>query len=337
MGRGQGSRGRFPFVMASGRQTAAESLERRLCFSAYAVQTVADLVPYPAGNGLDSNLVADAGGDLFGTTYSGGVHGEGTVYELVAGSGAIKSLFSFGGADGSNPSGRLVVGRGGLVYGVAASGGSNGYGVVFALAPSTGAVTTVASLPAYAKPDGDGLVVDGSGDVYWIGDGGIYGLLAGTSTVTTAVSFTTPVSASDNNPSLAADPAGDLFYALNPYGSASTIGELPSHASVPQTLFTGPADGSTYRSLLTDAGGNLFGLAIPGSGGVRRVRGARGDADVPDHHHARPDDRRLRRRQPGHRRGRRPVRPRVVRGDLAPDPRLRGAGRRVGDLGASRP
>ena len=47
----------------------------------------------------EAGLIADANGDLFGTTYRGGANGDGTVFELVkTGSGYTeKVLYSFSG------------------------------------------------------------------------------------------------------------------------------------------------------------------------------------------------------------------------------------------------
>ena len=43
------------------------------------------------GRGPDSSLIADANGDLFGTTYSGGQNGYGTVFEIT-GSGFVTTV-----------------------------------------------------------------------------------------------------------------------------------------------------------------------------------------------------------------------------------------------------
>jgi uncharacterized repeat protein (TIGR03803 family) len=90
-------------------------------------------------------LVADASGDLFGTTYYGGSAGAGTVFELVRSSKRHyreRVLYSFkGGSDGSNPTSTLVFGASGELYGTTSNGGGScgtygyGCGVVFAFNP----------------------------------------------------------------------------------------------------------------------------------------------------------------------------------------------------------
>jgi uncharacterized repeat protein (TIGR03803 family) len=72
-------------------------------------------------------LVADASGDLFGTTYYGGTSGLGSVFELKSnGKGAYheRVLYSFqGGNDGSGPTSTLVLTSAGDLYGTTSMGG----------------------------------------------------------------------------------------------------------------------------------------------------------------------------------------------------------------------
>jgi hypothetical protein len=53
------------------------------------------------------SLIADADGDLFGTTRDGGTYGYGTVFELVN----TNTLFNFNGADGQMPMGSHWIDR----------------------------------------------------------------------------------------------------------------------------------------------------------------------------------------------------------------------------------
>jgi hypothetical protein len=86
-------------------------------------------------------LIADAAGDLFGTTGSGGAYGYGTVFEIAkTGSGYASTpttLFSFHDADGESPESSLIVDADGDLFGTTeeggAYGGSEGYGTVFDL------------------------------------------------------------------------------------------------------------------------------------------------------------------------------------------------------------
>lgn len=116
----------------------------------------------------EAPLVQGADGTLYGTTSTGGAHGTGVVFKIGADGTGYTVLHSFGSldglftndtnADGGRPSGALVLGKDGTLYGVAAVGGPKGSGTVFSL-----------------KPDGSRFMVlhsfDPKGDLYH-NDGG---------------------------------------------------------------------------------------------------------------------------------------------------------------------
>ena len=76
--------------------------------------------------------VLDKAGNLYGTTAYGGHYGNGVVFKLTPG-GAYTTLHSFNGAagDGYNPVCGVSLDAKGNIYGVAAAGGTYGYGVLF--------------------------------------------------------------------------------------------------------------------------------------------------------------------------------------------------------------
>jgi uncharacterized repeat protein (TIGR03803 family) len=90
-----------------------------------------------------AGIVFDAAGNIYGTTPSDGMHGGGTVYELVApvGRGGYKQkvLWNFNGADGAYPLGSLILDNAGNLYGTTSGGGLYGglypFGVVFEVTP----------------------------------------------------------------------------------------------------------------------------------------------------------------------------------------------------------
>ena len=99
---------------------------------------------FKGANGANpyGGLVIGANGALFGTTYSGGTSGMGTVIELIppttpGGAWTETVLHSFTGADGdgAEPYAGLVLGANGVLYGTTVGGGSKGWGTVFALTP----------------------------------------------------------------------------------------------------------------------------------------------------------------------------------------------------------
>jgi uncharacterized repeat protein (TIGR03803 family) len=88
------------------------------------------------------SLVADAAGNLYGTTSWGGTGGRGTVFELTSSPGGHHwtetILWNFtGGADGANPVAGLAFDGSGALYGTTKAGAAAGVGTVFQLLPPT--------------------------------------------------------------------------------------------------------------------------------------------------------------------------------------------------------
>jgi len=67
-------------------------------------------------------LIQATDGNLYGTTFSGGSGGFGTIVKVTP-TGAMATLYSFAGTDGSNPSAALVQAPSGEFYGTTQSGG----------------------------------------------------------------------------------------------------------------------------------------------------------------------------------------------------------------------
>ncbi len=88
------------------------------------------------GANPDGTLFMDQSNNLYGTTFGGGMGGNGTVFELQ-GAFTEMVLYSFGGApDGSNPVGGVVLDKDGHIYGTTTAGGTAGRGTVFYLVPA---------------------------------------------------------------------------------------------------------------------------------------------------------------------------------------------------------
>jgi uncharacterized repeat protein (TIGR03803 family) len=116
-----------------------------------------------------SVLVQGGDGNFYGTTYSGGTNGDGTVFRISP-SGSETNLHIFGGQpnDGYAPNG-LVQGSDGNFYGTAQGGGTQNHGTVFRISPN-GSYTNLYSFGS-SPSDGtepQGGVVQGS-------DGNFYG------------------------------------------------------------------------------------------------------------------------------------------------------------------
>jgi len=85
----------------------------------------------------EATLVFDKAGNLYGSTWLGGSHGAGNVFELVLnadGSWKHRVLHQFNG--GSQGPMRGVILRAGKIYGTKGDGGSHGFGYVFELVPN---------------------------------------------------------------------------------------------------------------------------------------------------------------------------------------------------------
>lgn len=83
------------------------------------------------GGGPSGDLLLDAQGNIFGTTYFGGAFKNGTIFELSS-SGTQKVLYSFtGGTDGALPRDGLIRDAQGNFYGTAEYGGTTNNGNVF--------------------------------------------------------------------------------------------------------------------------------------------------------------------------------------------------------------
>jgi uncharacterized repeat protein (TIGR03803 family) len=120
----------------------------------------------------EAALVQAGDGNLYGTTYQGGISndipGYGTVFRITT-NGALTPLYTFtNGNDGAHPSAGLVQANDGNLYGTTADGGTNGYGTVFRI--TTNDVFT----PLYSFTDGhDGA--DPEAALLQAGDGNLYG------------------------------------------------------------------------------------------------------------------------------------------------------------------
>lgn len=87
-----------------------------------------------------AGVIADAAGNLYGTTAGDGQTYFGTVYKLTppqqGGNWTKTTLYAFTGSqDGSGPYAGLIFGQGGVLYSTTAGGGLYGNGTVFEIVP----------------------------------------------------------------------------------------------------------------------------------------------------------------------------------------------------------
>ena len=135
------------------------------------------------GANPEASLIMDKSGNLYGTTYSGGVSNAGTVFMVTRG-GKEKVLHSFaGGTDGASPVAGLTMDNAGNLYGTTTAGGSSGNGTVFKLAVPTVAGGAWKESLLYSFGSGTdgtipvaGVTFDAAGNLYGTTSaGGTYG------------------------------------------------------------------------------------------------------------------------------------------------------------------
>ena len=123
------------------------------------------------GDSPAGGLVADAEGNLYGTTWYGGTASAGTVFKIGRW-GKETVLYSFkGGADGNTPNGDLLLDPVGNLYGTTSQGGASNFGTVFKI-DHNGSETVLYSFKGTVAFDGaypsGGVVQDGSGNLYGV-------------------------------------------------------------------------------------------------------------------------------------------------------------------------
>ena len=146
-------RGKRPNLAAPLRKArlSLEQLESRVTLSV----GLSTLGIFTGANGAipQAGLIMDSGGNLYGTTETGGADDTGSVFEVASGSRTITTLASFDGPNGdfgADPDGALIMDTSGNLYGTTPGGGANGMndGTVFELAKGSGTITTLASFNA---------------------------------------------------------------------------------------------------------------------------------------------------------------------------------------------
>ena len=199
-------------------------------------KTFTTLLSFTGANGSrpDTRLVADATGNLYGTTTSGGPGRFGTVFELSGPNHTtITTLAAFDGVNESGPRGGLTLDKAGNVYGTTEGGGPGGGGTVFELAgPDHQTLTTLAAFglsdPNGAAPTGR-LLIDAAGNLFGTTTGGgvdfapanlgsIFEISADHRTLSRLYRFTGGQDGAIPEAGLVADLAGNL------YGTTSSAG-----------------------------------------------------------------------------------------------------------------
>jgi uncharacterized repeat protein (TIGR03803 family) len=240
-----------------------------------------------------SEIVFDQAGNLYGTTYLGGVgtcnstYTCGVVYELTPSNGSWTEsiLYGFtGGNDGGAPTAGLIFDSTGNLYGTATVGGLYNGGTVFQLSRA-GSGWAENVLYNFTGNDGyqpvGGLTFDQAGNLYGttkaggLAGGGAAFELAPSGGVWTQTRLYSFGAQNDDGlspyDSLAVDANGNL-YGTTSAGGPGNVGNVfeltPASGGwtgVALHSFTDGSDGATpFSGLILDANGNLYGTADSG-------------------------------------------------------------------------
>jgi len=243
-----------------------------------------------AGDGSDpvASLIFDAAGNLYGTTYSSGAYGWGTVFELSPTTGGTWTetiLYSFGnGSDAQHPGSSLILDAAGNLYGTTYSGGTDNLGAVFELSPAAGGGWTETVLHSFSTgTDGQypqsALILDPAGNLYGtttLGGayniGTVFELSPADNTWTEKILHSFKPNGHDGGipfAGLTMDHAGNLYGTTNFGGlyGYGTVFEIKPASQSEKILysFSGRPDGEyPYAGVIFDTSGNLYGTTTDG-------------------------------------------------------------------------
>jgi uncharacterized repeat protein (TIGR03803 family) len=250
------------------------------------------------GGQPSSGLVLDSAGNLYGTTNFGGNAncnlGCGTVFKLSKASGgwAETVLYTFtGGADGRQPTARLLLDAAGNLYGTTLLGGNigsnctSGCGTVFKLTQGSSGWTESVVYAFAGGNDGvspyDGLTADASGNLYGTTSAGgssasgtVFKLTPGSGGWTESMLHTFSGGSDGKSPygGVILDPSGNV------YGTAFQGGNLGfgivfellpiAQGSWKERVvhtFANTPSANPVAGLVMDQSGNLFGTTVAGA------------------------------------------------------------------------
>jgi len=211
---------------------------------------------------------------LYGTTYNGGIYGNGTLFKFDPATGTETVLHSFAGpTDGKNLTAGLID-VGGTLYGTAPAGGLYGYGTLFSFDLKSNTLSVLYSFTGGNDggiPSGNLLNVNGTlyGPSYYGGadsNGAIFAYDIATSTETVVHSFTG--GADGDAPVAPLLRQGNILYgtASGYFGGNGVIFQidLTSGAESVAYSFTGGAAGAQPNSSLVESNGSIYGATTSG-------------------------------------------------------------------------
>ena len=221
---------------------------------------------------FNSGVIADANGNFWGATTSGGNFAAGTIFEYVAGAPTLSTVASFNSATtGYNPMGSVAMDASSNVYGTTWGGGNGG--TVFEYNASTKSLSTLGDFSPALGTSPSGVIIGADGNLYgttatsgasnW---GTVFEYSFATHTVTALASFDN-INGADPKGNLVADPSGN-FYGVT-VGGANGDGSIFEYVAATHTLvslfsFNGANGQGPLAGLIFDSSGNLYGTTSGG-------------------------------------------------------------------------
>ncbi len=224
------------------------------------------------GGAPNAGLIQGKDGLLYGSTYSGGPDGDGTIFRITT-SGALTTLHAFSGSDGSSPDGMLLQAADGNLYGTTYLGGSGSSGTVFKMTTS-GALTTLCSFNYTDGAYPIGALIQGTdGNLYGTTGGGgtdLYGVvfkMTTTGTMTSLGSFSGSNGAGPNG--LIQGRNGNLYGTCNfggtgTYPGYGTVFQITPSDTLGFVGFTGTDGSEPFDSPILAKDGKLYGTTDSG-------------------------------------------------------------------------
>jgi uncharacterized repeat protein (TIGR03803 family) len=258
-----------------------------------ATPTLTTLVSFFGGTGStpQAGVIADAFGNLFGSTSAGGANAMGTVFEIRKTKNGYDTsptiLVNFDGKNGVEPSAGLLADADGNLFGTAVFGGASNNGTVFEVVKTKGRYANTPTIlfsfdGAHGANPSSSLIADDDGNLFGTAD---TGSASGMGTIFEIVKTKggyapTPTilfsfdGTHGANPlgGLVADDNGNLFGTTYFGGTSNdgTVFEIPKtakgYAKIPTVLvsFTGANGENPAAGVILDRAGNLFGTTIRG-------------------------------------------------------------------------
>jgi uncharacterized repeat protein (TIGR03803 family) len=257
------------------------------------------------GSSPQAGLIADAKGNLFGTTITGGegsngFSGGGTVFEIAKTANGYASapttLVSFCSlpncTDGAFPGASLIIDADGNLFGTTLESGPNGLGTVFEIAKTAdGYASTPTTLVSFNGADGErpgvggaGVIIDANGNLFGTtifggahGDGTVFKIAKTAdgyaSTPTTLVSFCALANCADGafpRAGLIADANGNLFGTTFEGGAGGNFGTVFEIAKTADGYASTPTTLVSFCSLpnCADGSGPLANLIADANGNL---------------------------------------------------------------------